>query len=67
MLILFHIAVLCHFIFGVYYTFAFIEENDIKHRKFEFAGAFVYLTNITFVSSGELHQVKVINFFIKNI
>lgn len=56
---LFHLIAVVHFYFGLYYYLTYVNESDLKNRKYEFAGLLVYLTFLTFVS--RFHQFQMIN------
>lgn len=55
---IFHLIAVVHFYFGIYYDVTYVTDEEIKLRKYEFGGKFVYLTWLTFVSLSRCFDIK---------
>lgn len=47
---IFHLVAVAHFYFGAYYDITYVTGPDSKHRGFGYAGRYIYLTILSFVS-----------------
>lgn len=56
---LFHLIAVAHFYFGLFYYLTYVNEAELKFRKYKFAGILVYLTFLTFVSRFRLRMFMV--------